>query len=158
MAFYPPLVLDHQPPSGLRHGSQSWMCEGGDVNGPDMGDGQMALDGVFSLYISNLHQPHSFLGRIRSRKKIENQRDREKIEAAARSKMSRWSTGSCGSQWVFLGSLPRSWKSVKVVQYSQNWARALLGSCTVFRVSSLMCCVVVLRVQRSVCCELCLSL
>ena len=70
IAFSPPLVLDHQPPSKLRHGSQSWMCEGGDVDGLDVGDRQIALDGMFSLYVDNLPQPHSFFGRIRNRKKI----------------------------------------------------------------------------------------
>ena len=72
MAFSLPLVLDHQPPLGLKHGSQSCMCEGGGVDGLDVSDRQMALNGVFSLYIDNLSQPHSFFGRIRSRKKLEN--------------------------------------------------------------------------------------
>ena len=54
IAFSPPLVLDHQPPFGLRHGSQSWMCEDRDVDGPDVGDGEMALDGGFSLYVGNI--------------------------------------------------------------------------------------------------------
>ena len=48
------------------------MCEGGDVDGPDVGDGQIALDGVFSLYVGNLRQSHSLFGRIRNRKKIES--------------------------------------------------------------------------------------
>ena len=54
IAFSPPLVLDHQPPFGLRHGLQSWMCEDRDVDGPDVGDGEMALDGGFSLYVGNI--------------------------------------------------------------------------------------------------------
>ena len=37
----------------------------------DMGDEQMALDGVFSLYVGNLSQPHSFIGAIRNKKEIE---------------------------------------------------------------------------------------
>ena len=67
MAFSPPLVLDHQLPSGLKHDLQSWMCKGGDVD-----DKQITLDGVFLLYVGNLPQPHSFFGRIRNMKKIES--------------------------------------------------------------------------------------
>ena len=48
-----------------------------------MGDEHMALDGVFSLYVGNLSQPHSFIGAIRNKKEIEGQGDREKIEATA---------------------------------------------------------------------------
>ena len=57
MAFSPPLILDHQSPFVLRHGSQSSMCEGGDMDGPNMGDGHMALDGCshFILAISLNH-------------------------------------------------------------------------------------------------------
>ena len=55
MAFSPPLVLDHQPPSELRHGSQSWMCEGGDVDGPDVGDGPWTGCSHFMLAISLNH-------------------------------------------------------------------------------------------------------
>ena len=72
VTFSPPLVLDYQPPFELRHGSQSWMCEGGNVDGSDVGDGQITLDGEFSLCVGNLPQPHSFFGRIRNRKKTES--------------------------------------------------------------------------------------
>ena len=56
VAFSLLLVLDHQPPFGLRHGSQSQLCEGVAMDGLDVGDGQMALDRVFSLYVSYLPQ------------------------------------------------------------------------------------------------------
>ena len=46
----PLLVLDHQLPSGLRLGSQSQMCEGGVVDGPNMGDAQVALDEVSPVH------------------------------------------------------------------------------------------------------------
>ena len=72
MAFSPPLVLDHQLPSRLKHDLQSWMCKGGDVDGPNVDDEQITLDGVFLLYAGNLPQPHSFFGRIRNMKKIES--------------------------------------------------------------------------------------
>ena len=41
--------LDHQPPSGLRHESKSWMRKCGIVDGLDVDEEQMALDEVFSL-------------------------------------------------------------------------------------------------------------
>lgn len=44
----------------------------GFVDDPDMGDWQMVLDGVFPPYASNLPQPHSSIGRLRNKKKIES--------------------------------------------------------------------------------------
>ena len=49
-------MLNHQLPSGLRHGSQSKLCKGMAMDGPNVSDGQMALNGVFSLYVGNLPQ------------------------------------------------------------------------------------------------------